>query len=100
MNLLEREAAHQRAKYLKYKNLNKDIAKTKNPKEETVILDDTLDSKSSVISEAHNFYGEDEKYPSPTTKSPLKMTKAATALSAARETIDSMVAEMDLSSIK
>ena len=32
-----------------------------NPKEETVILDDTSDSKSSSISEADNYPDEDEK---------------------------------------
>ena len=40
------------------------------------------------------------KPPSPTTQSRMMMTKAATAPSAARETIDSTVAEMDLSLIK
>ena len=44
MNLSEREAAHKRAKYLKYKKLNKAFAKKKTHKEETVILDDTSDS--------------------------------------------------------
>ena len=47
MNLLEKEAPHQRAKYLKHKKLNKDFAKKKTRKEETVTLDDTTDSNSS-----------------------------------------------------
>ena len=55
MNLLENEAAHQRSKYLKYKNLNKPFAKKK-----TVIIDDTLDSYSSSSSEDHNSCDEDE----------------------------------------
>ena len=46
MNILEIEPAHQRAKYLKYKEINKAFAKNKNPKEETVILDDTSNSES------------------------------------------------------
>ena len=54
MDILEREYSHQRAKYLKYKKLYKDFAKKKNPKEETVILDDTLDSNYSSRSEAEN----------------------------------------------
>ena len=54
VNLLEKEAAHQRAKYLKYKKLNKSFAKKKTRKEETVIIDDTSDSKSSSSSECHN----------------------------------------------
>ena len=47
MNLLEREDAHQRAKYLKYNKPNKAFAKKKTPKEETVVLYDTSDSNSS-----------------------------------------------------
>ena len=57
VNILEREAAHQRSKYLKYKNINKDIAKKKTPKEDTIILDDTSDSNSSSSSEDYNFPG-------------------------------------------
>ena len=52
LNLLEREAAHQKAKYLEYENLNKDFSKKKTPKEDNVILDDTSDSESSSSSEA------------------------------------------------
>ena len=51
LNLLEAEASHQRAKHLKYKKLNKYFAKKKTPKEETVIIDDTLDINSSSSSE-------------------------------------------------
>ena len=61
LNLLEREAAHQRAKYLKYKKLNKAFSEKKTPKEETVILDDTSDSDSSSSSEDHNSPDEDDK---------------------------------------
>ena len=63
MNHLEKEAAHQRAKYLKYKKLNKYFAKTKTHKEETFIIDYTSDSNSSSSSEAHNSCGEYEKTP-------------------------------------
>ena len=100
MNILEREAVHQRAKYLKYKNVNKAFAKKKTPKEETLILDDTLDSDSSSISEAEITLKNMRKPPSPTTQSLLTMKKSATAPSVARETFDSTVADMDLSSIK
>ena len=61
LNVLEKEASHQRAKYLKYKNRNKDFAEKKTPKEENIIIDDTLDSKSSSISEADNYPDKDEK---------------------------------------
>ena len=54
LNLLEREASHQRAKYPKYKKLNKAFAKKNTPKEETVIIYDTSDSNYSSSSEAHN----------------------------------------------
>ena len=62
MNLLEREATNQRAKDLKYKKLNKAFAKKNTPKEQTVILDDTLDRNSSSISDAYNSCDEDEKH--------------------------------------
>ena len=58
---MEKEAAHQRAKYLKYRKLNKYFAKKKTPKEETVVLDGTSDKDSSSRSEAYNSPGEDEK---------------------------------------
>ena len=61
MNLLEKEAAHQRVKYLKYKNVNKTFAKKKTRKEETVILDDTSGSNSSSISEDQSSRDEDEE---------------------------------------
>ena len=61
MNLLEREAAHQRAKYIKYKNLNKLFAKKKTRKEETFILDDTSNGNSTSSSEAYNYHDEDQK---------------------------------------
>ena len=57
---MDREAAHQRAKYLKYKNISKAFTKKKTQKEETVVLDDTSDSDSSSSSEAVNFPDEDE----------------------------------------
>ena len=41
VKILEREASHQRAKYLKYKNLNKDFAKKKTPKEDNFIINVT-----------------------------------------------------------
>ena len=52
---MEREATHQRSKYLNYKKLNKSFANKKTPKEDTVILDDTLDRDSSSSSEDYNF---------------------------------------------
>ena len=61
MNLLEREAAHQRAKYLKYKKLNKSFAKKKTRKEETVIIYYTSYINSSSSSKAHNYRDEDEE---------------------------------------
>ena len=61
MNLLEKEAAHQRAKYMKYKKLNKDFAKKNTRKEETIILDDASNSNSLSSSEAHNSNDEDKK---------------------------------------
>ena len=61
VNLLEREAAHQRAKYLKYKKLNKNFAKKKTPNEETIILYDNSDSDSSSSNEAYNSLDEYEK---------------------------------------
>ena len=61
VNLLGKKAAHQRAKYLKYKKLNKAFAKKKTRKEETVILDDTLDIDSSSIIEDQNSRDEDEE---------------------------------------
>ena len=57
MNLLEKEAAHQRAKYLKYKKLNKSFAK----KNTRVILYDPLDIDSSSSSESQNSCDEDSK---------------------------------------
>ena len=59
MNILEKEASHERAKYLNYKKLNKAFAKKNTRKEETDILDDTSDSDSSSSSEAHNYCDED-----------------------------------------
>ena len=61
MNLLEIEAAHQRAKYLKYKNLNKAFSNKNTPREETFILEDTSDNDSSSRSEAYNSRDENEK---------------------------------------
>ena len=50
MNLLEKEASHQRAKYLKYKNLNKAFSK----KNTRVIIYDPSESDSSSSSEGYN----------------------------------------------
>ena len=61
MNLLDREAAHQRAKYLKHKKLNKSFATKDTPKEKTVIIYDTSDINSLSSSEAYNSQDEDEK---------------------------------------
>ena len=61
MNLLEKEAAHQRAKYLKYNNPDKAFAKKKTRKEDTFILDDTSDRSSLSISGAHNSRDEYKK---------------------------------------
>ena len=58
---LEKEASHQRVKYLKYKKLNKAFAKKKTRKEETFILDDNSDSNSSSSSEAQNSRDEYEE---------------------------------------
>ena len=58
---MEREASHQRAKYLKYKNLNKAFAKKNTPKEDTVILGNTSDSNSSSSSESDNYPDKDDK---------------------------------------
>ena len=61
MKLLEKEASHQRAKYLKYKKLNKSFTKKNTRKEETVIIDDTSDSNLYSSSEAQNSCDEDEE---------------------------------------
>ena len=55
LKLLERKASHQRAKYLKYKQLKKDFAKKNIPKEETVILDDTLGRVNNELILAKGF---------------------------------------------
>ena len=57
VNLLEKEAYHQRAKYLKYNNINKAFSK----KNTRVILDDPLESNSSSSSEERNSSGEGEE---------------------------------------
>ena len=57
MNLLEKEASHQRYKYLKYKKLNKAFFKNKT----RVILDYPSESYSSSSSEADNYPDEGEK---------------------------------------
>ena len=58
---MEREADHQRAKYLKYRKPNKSFTKKKTPKEETLILDDTSDSDYSTSSYDDHSPDEDEK---------------------------------------
>ena len=45
----------------KYKKLNKAFARKKTPKENTVIVDDNSDRKSSSKSENDNSHDEDEK---------------------------------------
>ena len=58
LNLLQAKTAHQKSKY---ENLNKSFPKKNTSKEDTVILDDNLDSNSSSIREAENLPDEDEK---------------------------------------
>ena len=58
LNLLQAEAAHQKSKYEK---LNKDFTKRKTSKEDTVILDDSQDSKSSSRSESNHSSPETDK---------------------------------------
>ena len=58
---MEKEAFHHRAKYLKYKKLNKAFAKKKTRKEDTFILNDTSGSNSSSSSEAQNSRDENEE---------------------------------------
>ena len=55
-NLLEKQASHQRAKYLKYKNLNKAFSKKKTP----VILEES-ESNSSTSREEENSSDEGEE---------------------------------------
>ena len=57
VNLLEKEASHQRAKYLKHKKINKAFSKTRT----LVIIDDISESNSSSSSEADNSFDEVEK---------------------------------------
>ena len=59
VNLLEKQASHQRAKYLKYNNNNKAVSKKKT----RVILDDLSESESSSSSEDDNFSDERKKNP-------------------------------------
>ena len=54
---MEKEVSHQRAKYLKYKKLNKAFAK----KNTRAILDYPLESDSSSNSEDDNFPDERDK---------------------------------------
>ena len=56
VNLLEKQAYHQRAKYLKYKTLNKSFSKKKTP----VILEDS-ERDSSSSSEEENYSDEGEE---------------------------------------
>ena len=57
VNLLEREASHQREKYLKYKKLNKEFSKKKT----RFIIDDPSESESYSSSDDDNSLGEGEK---------------------------------------
>ena len=95
MNLLEKEASHQRAKYLKYKKLNMALSK----KNMLVILDDPSESNYPSSSESDNSPDEVRKTPLRTTQSRLTVKKSATALPTPRRKPETMVAEMDLSSI-
>ena len=93
------EAAHQRAKYLKYKKLNKAFAKKNTPKEETVVLDDTSDSDPSSISEDDNStYEYDKTYIAYDSES-SDNDESSNGSIGSEETFDSTVAEMHLSSI-
>ena len=56
LNLLQAEAAHQKYRYEK---LNKAITKKKTYKKKTVVLYDTSDSNSSLISKSKNSPDED-----------------------------------------
>ena len=93
VNLLEKEASHQRAKNIKYKKLNKAFYKKKT----RVILDDPSERDSSSSIQGDNSPDEGEKNPLPTTKSRVTVTKAATSLMTPRMTSETMVSEMDLS---
>ena len=55
---MQAEAAHQNSKY---QNLNKAFTKGNISREEIIILDDTPDRNSSLISEPHNSPDEYEK---------------------------------------
>ena len=91
-----KKASHQRAKNLKYKKLNKAFSRKKT----RVILYEPSDSDSSSSSESPILKMKTRKPPSPTTQSPVTTTKSATALPTSRKKSETMVAEMNLSSIK
>ena len=93
LNILQAEAAHQKSKY---DNLNKAFTKSKTSKEDTVVLYNSSDSESSPSSESDNSSNEAGKPQSTMVQIPLTMTKEAAVPSAARITIDSTVAEMNL----
>ena len=95
VNILEKEASHQKARYLRYKKLNKAFAKKKN----LVILDDPSDSKSSSSSESHNSQNEDKETSIKYDSELVTMKKAATALLTTRKKYETTVADMDLSLI-
>ena len=88
VNLLEKQASHQRAKYLKYKKLNKAFSK----KKPRVILEES-DRNSSSSSEEENSSDEGRKTPSPTTHSQGKVTTVATALLTLRRKPETTAAE-------
>ena len=82
-----------------YENINKSFTRNKTSKEETVILDDSLDSNSSFSSESENYSNEAGKPQSPMIQILLTMKKSVSVPSSERKTIESTVAEMHLSLI-
>ena len=88
VNLLEKQASHQREKYLKYKKLNKAFSKKNTP----IILEDSeSDSYSSSEEKIHLLKG--RKTPSPTTQSRRRVTRVATTLPTLRRKPETTAAE-------
>ena len=76
INLLKAQADHQKSKN---KKLNKAFSKKKTSKEENVILDDTLDSNYSSISEDENSTYEGEKTSIPYNSDPSEDYKSSSS---------------------